>query len=68
MKRELFEIWEDADDIGPFPYRAQLVGYVGHFASKPLAESFVASIKTHREREAKSVATSTETARSSRKS
>lgn len=42
MKRDIFDIWEDMDDIGPFPYRVQMVNYVGHLPSRVAAEKFVA--------------------------
>ncbi len=48
MKRELFDIWEDTDDTGPFPWRVQMVNYVAQLRSRPAAESFVESTKKAR--------------------
>ena len=55
MKRPLFDIWEDMNDIGPTPWRVQLVNYIGHFTTQAKAESFVETTKKLREQVAKSV-------------
>ena len=55
MKRPLFDIWEDMDDIGLFPWRVQMVNYVGYFRSRIGAESFVAATKKAREQDAKKI-------------
>ena len=52
MSRELYEIWKEDESVRPLcPWRAQLVNYVGNFRSKEAAESFVSSIRAHREKE-----------------
>lgn len=54
MARPLYDIWEDMDDIGPFPWRAKLVNYIGQFATRAQAERFVAATKKAREQAVKS--------------
>lgn len=53
MTHQLFDIWEEKDVA--FPWRAQLVNYVGQFRSRPAAESFVESTRKCREDSAKAV-------------
>ena len=56
MKRELFDIWEDASNSsGSYHWRAQLVNYVGSFPSREKAESFIETIKAYRAQTAKSI-------------
>ena len=57
MKRELFDIWEETEPDGAviFPFRVQLVNYVGRFPTLGRAESFVATTKRLREQAEKSV-------------
>jgi hypothetical protein len=43
MAHELFDIWE-VEELVEYPWRAQLVNYVGQFATKELAERYVAAV------------------------
>jgi hypothetical protein len=45
MPREHFEIWEEPGT--PFPWKAQLINYVGSFPTQGAAERFVAAVKHH---------------------
>jgi hypothetical protein len=55
MKRELFDIWKDDVQYGTvYPWRAQLVNYIGRFPTQDAAEKFVAATKAAREKAAKS--------------
>lgn len=54
MPRQLFDIWEDIDDIGPLPWRAKLVNYIGQFTSRAKAESFIEATKKARTQDVKS--------------
>jgi len=49
MKAELYTIWE-VEELVEFPWRAQLVNYVGQFETREKAERYVAAIKKERER------------------
>lgn len=64
----LFDIWEDMDDIGPFPYRVQMVNYVGHMPSRTAAEKFIAATQKARAQESKANFMSAQTVRQGRKS
>jgi hypothetical protein len=52
VKRQLFDIWEDANEPGLysalFPFRVQLVNYVGGFPTREKAESFIEATKKWR--------------------
>ncbi len=64
----LFDIWEDMDDIGPFPYRVQMVNYVVHLPSRMAAERLVESTKKARAQESKANFMLAQTVRQGRKS
>ena len=55
MKRPLFDIWEDMDDIGPFPWRVQMVNYVAQCRTRVGAEKLVEWTKKAREQDAKKI-------------
>jgi len=55
MKRPLFDIWEDMDDIGPSPWRVQMINYVAEFTTKTQAEKFVAATERARKQDAKKI-------------
>ena len=56
MKHELFDIWEDQNNLqGSYPFRAQLVNYIGNFPTRQTAERFIETTKKARMRDAKSV-------------
>lgn len=46
-QHELFDIWE-VEELVEYPWRVQLVNYVGQFATKQLAENYVAAVKKAR--------------------
>jgi hypothetical protein len=48
MKRELFDIWEQSGYAGVYPWRVQLVNYVGTFETRRDAEKFIESTKKAR--------------------
>jgi hypothetical protein len=50
METELYHIWE-VEELVEFPWRVQLHNYVGQFASKRLAEHYVAAVKKERTRQ-----------------
>jgi hypothetical protein len=64
QKPGLFDIWHDDTVDVKFPFRAQLVGYIGNFPTLEKAESFVAAIKRWREQAAKSVVNAVPTRKS----
>ncbi len=50
---DLYEIWENVGGCGDplsnvYPWRAQLHGYIGHFATEDAAKRFVAAVKHER--------------------
>jgi hypothetical protein len=49
MNHLLYDVWRD-DDITKcyFPWAAQLVSHVAHFATQAAAENYVASVQKHR--------------------
>jgi hypothetical protein len=44
----LYDIWEDED--ASLPWCAQLVNYVGHFATREMAENFIALVQAYRKK------------------
>lgn len=43
----LYNVW-DTELGGPYPWRAQLVNYVGQFETREKAECYVAAVKKER--------------------
>jgi hypothetical protein len=49
MKRELYDIWEEADPLGhPNLWRCQLINFIASFPSQEYAERYVAAVKKTR--------------------
>jgi isopropylmalate/homocitrate/citramalate synthase len=49
-KHELYDIWE-VEELVEYPWRCQLVNYVGQFATKTAAETYAAAVKKEREQQ-----------------
>jgi len=49
MGHELFEIWAFPNG-GKFKWRAQLINFIGHFATQEKAQNFVDAVKEYRKR------------------
>jgi hypothetical protein len=62
MLPTLYSIWSTELEE-PFQWRAQLHGYIGRFATKHLAERYVAAVKLDRGRNNSMAATKTTTKR-----
>ena len=49
MSNELYTVWDSELEV-PFSWRVQLHGFIGQFATRELAERFVAAVKHERSR------------------
>jgi hypothetical protein len=58
----VYDIWEEPDPKrAAYPWRVQLFGYIGNFASQSLAQDFILAVKDAREKAARNVVPATPT-------